>query len=267
MFPVTPTEMETKGPVLIVGLGQLGSLFADAFGALGHRVIEVRRGADWHRLAQENPMPEAVLVTVGEDDLVGVLSALPHVWRGHVVLVQNELRPSTWLSEGIALPTVMVVWFERKNGGTPHAVRESVVAGPLAPLLAEALTQVDLTPSLIEEKALAHELCLKNLYILTLNLCGLAAGGTAGQLLREHRSLLDAVFEEIFTLEQALFGTDIQLDREDLRAGFERALHADPEHATAGRSAPRRLERAREHARHLGISVPQLDQIARDISG
>ena len=257
--------MDVRGPVVIIGLGQLGKLFQDAFTRLGYEVIGVRRGTDWPALAAQHPGAAAVLVAVGEDDLKDVLRTLPAVWRPRVALVQNELRPAMWLSEGITDPTVMVVWFERKNDQPPHVVRESVVAGPLAPLLAEALAPLDLTPSLIETKALAHELCLKNLYILTLNLCGLAVGATAGGLYREHKELFEAVFMEVFALEQALFGHDVRLDPLALRIELERAIHADPEHATAGRSAPRRLERARAEAQRRGLAVPHLDQLAESI--
>jgi len=253
-----------QSPLVIVGLGQLGSLFRDAFEAAGHEVASVTRTSDRAELGRLHPAPGLVLVTVGEDDLDACLTGLPPAWKSRVALVQNELRPGQWLQAGVNEPTVLVVWFERKQGLAPKAVRESVVFGPHADFLASSLVPLGLVTRLVDEDALAFELCLKNLYILSLNLCGLAWGGTAGALLSEHGEQFARVTHELLSIERALFG--VALDERALSTELERAILADRRHATAGRSAPRRFERTLAHARQLGIEVPHLRALSATVS-
>ncbi len=254
-----------QSPLVIVGLGQLGSLFRDAFEAAGHEVVSVARRSDRAELGRLHPAPGLVLVTVGEDDLDACLTGLPPSWKSRVALVQNELRPGQWLQAGVKEPTVLVVWFERKQGLAPRAVRESVVFGPLAEFLASSLVPLGLVTRLVDEDALGFELCLKNLYILSLNLCGLACGGTAGELLTEHAQQFARVTHELLSIERALFG-GVVLDERALSMELERAILAERGHATAGRSAPRRLERTLAHARRLGLEVPHLSALRATVS-
>ena len=73
----------------IIGLGQLGKLFASLLEKRGARVIGIRRDTPIDRTL----VPDRVIVTVPEHELAALLSHLPHAWRDRVVLVQNELVP------------------------------------------------------------------------------------------------------------------------------------------------------------------------------
>ena len=184
---------EVLPPVVIVGLGELGSVFARGLLRLGHPVVPVLRSTPVAALSEAHPDPALVLVAVGEDDLAPALGDLPPQWLSRVALVQNELLPGQWEAAGVEQPTVAVVWFEKKAGKEPHDVVPTVLAGPRANLLARCLEGLGIAHRLVPETELLHELVAKNLYILVLNLAGLLVEGTAGDLLTVHRATLDAL--------------------------------------------------------------------------
>jgi 3-hydroxyisobutyrate dehydrogenase-like beta-hydroxyacid dehydrogenase len=63
--------------VVVIGLGQLGRVFAGGLLRAGCTVVPVNRGDDMAMLAQAHPSPELVLVAVAENDLHTVLASLP----------------------------------------------------------------------------------------------------------------------------------------------------------------------------------------------
>ncbi len=253
-----------RSSVVVVGLGELGGVFARGFLRLGHPVVPVTRSTSAEQALGAAPEPRLVLVTVGEDDLDAALDALPAPFRAQVGLVQNELYPSQWMAHGTSAPTVVIVWFEKKRGRDVIEVRPTLVSGPAEQLVVDALSALSISASVIAPADLAHELCVKNLYILTLNLAGLEMkDGKAGELLGAERSLFDELVPELIRLERALFGEHVSFDDARLRLDLEKSIQADPAHGCAGRSAPRRLERNIAHARRLGLDLPCLERLAK----
>ena len=247
--------------VVVIGLGQLGHVFAGGFLRCGHTVVPVNRGDHPGVIADAYPQPSCVLVAVGENDLAAALDAMPMVWRSRVALIQNELLPAAWTSHGYTDPTVISVWFEKKPGRDPKPLIASPVAGPNSGLLIDALAAMALPArevALGEE--LLFELVVKNVYILTTNLAGLKTGGTVSQLWENHREFAHAIAEEVIDLQEALTGT--RFDRNALIDGMLEAFAGDPEHQCMGRSAPARLQRALAHADRLGLPVPGLRSLA-----
>ena len=248
-------------PVVIVGLGQLGRVFAGGLLRAGCSVVPVNRGDDMTAIAQALPTPEMVLVAVAEADLPGVLAALPHSWKPRAALIQNELLPRDWQGHGYTDPTVISVWFEKKKGIDAKPLIASPAAGPGAALLCRALSTIDLP---CREVALGDELLFellrKNVYILTTNIAGLKTGGTVRQLWTQHEAFARQVANEIMDIQDALTGG--VHDRERLIAGMLEAFDADPDHGCTGRSAPARLTRALHHADAFGLSVPTLRSLA-----
>jgi len=104
---------------IIIGLGQLGRVFAGGLLRVGSTVVPVNRGDDMNTVAAAYPDPQLVLVAVGETDLHAVLAALPPSWKSRVGLIQNELLPRDWLAHGIENPTVISVWFEKRKAPMP----------------------------------------------------------------------------------------------------------------------------------------------------
>lgn len=251
------------GPVVIVGIGELGSVFARGLLRAGRPVYPVTRSMRAGDLVDGVSDPALVLIAVGEDELGPVLRSVPEVWRDRVGLLQNELLPCDWREHSIERPTVAVVWFEKKPARPLHELLPTAVFGPQAPLLADALSRVGVTVRLLDsERELLLELVQKNLYILTTNIAGLSTGGSVRQLWEEHRDLAVRVARDVIVLQARRSG--VTLPEPDLMAALERAIDADPDHQATGRSAPRRLERALEQARALGISLPCLGSIASD---
>jgi hypothetical protein len=246
---------------VVVGLGQLGRVFAGGLLRTGHTVIPVNRGDDMAALAQAHPAPELVLVAVAENDLHTVLAALPAVWKPRAVLIQNELLPRDWQAHGYLDPTVISVWFEKKQGIDAKPLIASPVAGPGAGLVCRALTAIALPcREIAPGDELLFELVRKNVYILTTNLAGLRTGGTVSQLWTRHEGFARQVANEVMDIQSALAG--VQHDREKLIAGMLEAFDGDPDHGCTGRSAPARLARALGHADEFGLAVPTLRSLA-----
>jgi hypothetical protein len=252
-----------KQPVVIVGLGEMGGVFARGFLRAGHPVYPVTRGDDMAEVAAVSPDPALVLITVGEDDLEPVLAALPDTWRTRVGLIQNELLPRDWTPHGIDDPTVASVWFEKKPGTAVTVIIPTPVAGPAAELVVAALEAIDIPSVQIDPSNLVDVLVAKNLYILTVNIAGLPAGGTVWDVWEGNRDLARAVAGEILDIQEYLVGAPI--DRDRAVAAMTTAIVADPDHGATGRSAPRRLERARRNAAAAGLQTPALDEIAEAI--
>ena len=247
--------------VIVIGLGQLGRVFAGGLLRAGCTVVPVDRNDDMTALAQRYPAPERVVVAVGESDLHTILAGLPAVWKSRVVLIQNELLPRDWLEHGYIDPTVISVWFEKKKGIDAKPLIASPAAGPGAALLCRALNAIELP---CREVALGDELLFelvrKNVYILTTNIAGLNTGGTVSQLWSRHEAFARQVANEIMDIQDALTG--VHHDRNALIAGMLEAFDGDPAHGCTGRSAPARLARALQHADDFGLAVPTLRALA-----
>lgn len=247
--------------VVVIGLGQLGRVFAGGQLRVGCTVIPVNRGDDMAAMAQRHAVPELVLVAVAENDLQPVLAALPENWKSCVALIQNELLPRDWLAYGYSDPTVISVWFEKKKGIDAKPLIASPAAGPGAALLCRALTAIDLPcREVAPGDELLFELVRKNVYILTTNIAGLKTGGTVAELWAQHETFARQVAHEVMDIQDALTGT--QLGRDALIAGMLEAFNGDPAHSCTGRSAPARLTRALGHADEFQLAVPTLRKLA-----
>jgi ketopantoate reductase len=248
-----------KKPVIVVGMGEMGSVFARAFLKQGHPVYPVNRHTDINKLARTVPKPRTVLVAVGENDLQAVLKTLPKTWRTRLTLLQNELLPADY--RDLSKVTVISVWFEKKKGRDSKVIIASPAHGPRARLLQKALSTLDIPVRIVEKQhKILFELVLKNLYILTSNVAGLRVGGTVGELWRDHPDFARKVANDVIRLQEALTGS--RFDNDELVDAMVTAFNGDPGHNCMGRSAPARLERALSHADRLGIELPTLREIA-----
>ncbi|MEW6764749.1 MAG: hypothetical protein AB1344_03025 [Pseudomonadota bacterium] len=248
-------------PVIIIGIGEIGSVLARGLLRAGHPVYPVNRDvslADAHRI---NPEPMAVILAVGEAQLQPCLGDMPDVWRDKLILIQNELLPRDWEPHALRNPTIMSVWFEKKKGMDSKPLLPSPVYGPHAGLICKAMHEVGLPAREVADMdALTWELVRKNVFILTTNIAGLVAGGTVEELWRDHEALTREVANEVIDLQEWLTGQTFE--RESLIQGMLEGFHGDPAHKCMGRSAPARLARAISLADEAGLRVPKLRSIA-----
>ncbi|MGB0712802.1 MAG: hypothetical protein ACPGUC_04500 [Gammaproteobacteria bacterium] len=249
-----------KAPIVVIGIGEMGSVFARGFLRAGHPVHPVTRDTDMHALAAELPAPELVLLAVAEKDLHASLEGLPEAWRGRLGLLQNELLPRDWEQHGIDNPTVISVWFEKKKGQDSKVIIPSPAHGPKASLLVNSLGGIDIAARHVPDAAdMLDELVIKNAYILTSNIAGLEVGGSVGDLWSSHPAVARAVFTDVMAIQDHLTGHDN--DRDAVLKGMLNAFDGDPDHKCMGRSAPARLHRALEIADEAGLAVPKLREI------
>jgi ketopantoate reductase len=255
--------METliKAPVVIIGIGEMGGVFARGYLRAGHPVYPVTRKTNIEQLAQTLDKPEVVVIAVGEAELQPSLEKLPQAWRDRLLLLQNELLPGDYAE--LPDPTVISVWFEKKPGQDAKVIIPSPAHGPRAAALEEALGSINIPVRVLKSaEEMEFELVVKNLYILTTNIAGLKTGGTVGELWADHRELARSVGNDVIDIQEALTGNSY--DREALFAAMVTAFEGDPEHKCMGRSAPARLKRALAHAETHKLSVPALKQIAEE---
>lgn len=250
-----------KDPAVIIGIGEIGAVFARGFLRTGHPVYPVTRDMDMQTQCSHIPEPAVVIAAVGEADLHPTLANLPDAWKPRVALIQNELLPADWQRHGLANPTVMSVWFEKKKGQDVKIVVPSPVYGEHAELLTGSLNALDIPAYLVhDQEQLLFELVRKNYYILTSNIAGLKVGGNVSGLWANHEPLVRTVASDIHTLQEHLTGQ--KLDHEELLQAMLTAFEGDPQHQCMGRSAPARLQRALQIADGAGLEVPALREIA-----
>lgn len=252
-----------KDPIIVIGLGELGSVFARGFLRLGYPVQGISRDMDSSLIAQTVPNPAAVLIAVGEADIQQTLATLPKQWKDKVILLQNELLPRDWLAAEIKEPTVISVWFEKKKGMDSKVVLPSPIFGANSKLVFDALAQVDLPSFILDsEEELTYELVRKNLYILTTNIAGLEVGGNVEALANQHKEVMHAVANDVLDIQDWL--TKSTNERTRLMDGLLEAINGDLEHGCMGRSAPARLTRAIGFADKAGLEISKMRAIAKN---
>lgn len=251
----------SRKPVVLIGAGEMGGVFARGLLRAGYPVHPVTRESSIEENAHEIPDPEFVLVAVAESDLHPVLEQTPPTWRDRLVLLQNELLPRDWRAHGLENPTVISVWFEKKRGMDFKVIIPSPVLGPYAQNIADALATLGITTKVLStDQELLLELVLKNVYILTTNIAGLEAGGNVGELWQDHREFARTIANEVIDLQEWLTGES--LNHEALINGMVEAFNGDLNHNCMGRSAPARLERALQLGEEAGIDLPEMVRIS-----
>ena len=245
-----------KAPVVVIGMGEIGSVFARAFLKTGHPVFPLLRGESIDGLQKQIDMPAAVILAVGESDLQSTLKQIPQQWLSVLVLLQNELLPRDWAFLAVE-PTVISIWFEKKKGQDSKVIIASPVHGALSQLVHDSLASLDIAVKIVADKeAMLSELVVKNLYILTSNIAGLEVGGNVGELWQQHRDIAELVIDDVLLIQEQLTGQS--LDKSQLVDLMLLAFDGDPLHQCMGRSAPARLQRALDQAKEFGLELKKL---------
>ncbi len=248
-----------KQPVVVIGIGEMGSVFARGFLRAGHPVFPVTRDTDINALANQVNDPALVLVAVGEAALQDTLSSIPKQWHDRLVLLQNELLPRDWAD--FPDSTVISVWFEKKKGQDSKVILPSPAFGKMANLLESAMATIDIPVRVLDnEQDLLFELVVKNLYILTSNIAGLKVGGTVGELWEKHNDVAMGVVTDVIKLQEALTGECF--NHHELIDSMLNAFNGDPDHKCMGRSAPARLERALKLADEYQLDLAYLKSVS-----
>jgi len=249
-----------KNPIILIGTGEMGGVFARGFLRIGYSVVPITRNSNMQEVANNINEPELILVAVAESDLQHVLKQLPDSWRTNTVLLQNELLPRDWASHHLLAPTIISVWFEKKKGQDYKVLIPSPAFGPKANLLHDALAAIDIPCRVLSNDVeLLHELVLKNVYIITTNVAGLVTGGTVSELWSQHREICTVIANEVIDIQEWL--TKKTFDREGLISDMLIAFEGDPNHNCMGRSAPARLERALAIADEAGLKTIEMRKI------
>ena len=251
-----------KKPIIVLGIGELGSVFARAFLKNNHPVYPITRTTDIDEL-RTSIDPEFILICTGEADLQSALKSIPNEWKDRVAMMQNELLPRDWTAHNLTNPTIISVWFEKKKGTDSKVLISSPTYGKKAQILVDALALIDIPAhTLTSPDELLFELVLKNLYILTTNIAGISIepNATVDTLHNQHLTLMRNVSNDILTLQTQL--AKQTFDAQKLEQGMIKAFQGDLTHQCMGRSAPARLKRTLALAKSFNLSLPTLEDIA-----
>lgn len=250
-----------KKSIVVLGIGELGSVFARCFLKNNYPVYPITRATDINELSNSID-PELILVCTDEADLQTALKSIPNKWKDRVVMMQNELLPRDWKSYHFDNLTVISVWFEKKKGMDSKVLISSPAYGKKAQILVDSLALINIPAHVLDnENDLLFELVVKNLYILTTNIAGLAieAGANVNDLRNNHLALMRDLSKEILSLQTQLTGQTF--NEAELEKSMIKAFEGDLEHGCMGRSAPARLNRALELASEFNLKVPTLQKI------
>ncbi len=250
-----------KKPIVVLGVGELGSVFARSFLKNNYPVYPITRTSNINELANTID-PELILVCTGEADLQTALKSIPEKWKDRVAMMQNELLPRDWKIYNFSNPTVISVWFEKKKGMDSKVLISSPAYGGKAKVLTESLALIDIPAHVLSsEDDLLFELVVKNLYILTTNIAGLTIekGANVNDLRNNHLTLMRDVTKDVLALQTQL--TSQVFNEVTLEKSMINAFEGDLEHGCMGRSASARLDRALELANEFKLQVPTLQKI------
>ena len=254
-----------QSTIVIIGMGELGGVFARGFLRCGHPVYPITRQMNLIEESNKIPVPEFVLISVQESELHSVLEQIPKKWQNKLGLIQNELLPKDWLTHNIEDPTVAVVWFEKKKDMELTSILYTPCYGPKASLISNALLSLgESAPILKNEDDLLYELLRKTVYILTVNTAGLVKNCTVEELWSKDQSLAREIATEVIRIQESITGK--QLPIEKLINGMAEGIKDCPNRHCLGRSAPARLKRWLTYAEKAKIAAPKLLEISRSIT-
>lgn len=254
-----------KAPIVIVGIGELGGVFAHGFLRSGYPVYPVTRRMDMEAQSKLLPEPALVLVAVQEDELHPVLDKIPTPWLNKVGLLQNELLPHDWQRHPLVEPTIAVVWFEKKKSMVLTNILYTSVYGPGAKLMEQALVQENIPVHFPKNEAeLLYELVRKSLYILTVNVAGLVENCSVIELWHDNQALALELAHEAIVIQQYLTGET--LPEQKLIQGMVEGIEDCPNRKCKGRRAFQRLQRCIEYADKGGLHIPKMREIYRNVS-
>lgn len=251
--------MNPSQTLLLLGVGQLGRLYAGGALRSGACVVPILRDTDVAPVLCAYPEGTPVLCAVGESDLDDAVARFPIDRRADLVFVQNELLPDDLERLGARGATLAVVWTLQKPGMPTLVARATGVGGRHAAAVLAWHRALELPCTLYPPELLAIEAAAKYAFIVAINALGVLAPHTVGEWRRRDPARVDALVREATAIAVARIDAPTAFDETlsrvwDGATGFE-AL------PTRGRSSAARVVRALGHAARLSLSTPTLTEV------
>lgn len=245
----------------IIGVGQLGQLYAAGALRLGMRVTPLLRGQDRAAFYEALPPGTPLLLSLPEDALASEVQAVPSTRRDDVILVQNELFPHQWRALGLPHPTVATVWLSRKKHRPIEVARTSLAHGPFAQLFVDIHEALELPARVaVDDDELLQDIVAKYAFILTINALGLVENLTLGEWLARDPEGVRVLIAEAVRLGAWHAGQEMAA--ESISPAVLEAMQALAGYPARGRTARERLLRAARDLAHARVEAPRLLAIA-----
>lgn len=179
----------------IVGAGRIGTMFAGLSTNSSLEVSLLRRGDT--RVLPTGP----ILICTRNDDLEGVLSWVPTDRICDLIFVQNGML-QTWLERHQLQHCTQALLYVAVSsvGDKPIDGGRSVVTGPHAETLVWMMSQLGLQCTAISRRGFMMEMLEKLLWNCVFGLLSEAFGLPVGTVVEEHRSVVQALTEELLTI-------------------------------------------------------------------
>ena len=181
----------------------MAGVLATAFLRKGHPVFPIIRKMNMSEEVNTIVNLRMVVAAVAKKDFKTVMGEIPLQWRDKLVLIQNELLPRDWEAFGITDPTNLSVWFEKKKGMDYNPFLPTPMFGPHAELIAESLQAIEIPSRVMGSMDnMVAELVGKNVFVFTINICGLALpdGTTSSMLWENEQNLALAVADNVIDI-------------------------------------------------------------------
>lgn len=248
----------------VIGLGNLGRLYAGGALKAGRVVCPVNRGDDVVAALARSGPGDPVLVGVGEAALPAVCAALPAERRADAILVQNGLARPRMRELGVGGATLAVVWTLEKPSFARLESLPMGAYGPQATFMREATAAIGLrcatsgiegsTDAGIDE---GTDAAAKHAFILAINALGLVRPITVGEWLESDPARVDAFVAEGARLAGPMLG--VQADPTKVAGRARAGMSGFGALPCRGRTALDRVDAARAFAATRGIPTPALD--------
>ena len=249
----------THRAAAVIGLGNLGRLYAGGWLRAGYAVHPIGRRTDARAVLNGLPERTPLLCAVGEASLANAVEAVPPARRGDLIFVQNELFPEDLQRLGTPDATIAVVWTLVKAGFPLILGRRLAVTGPQEEAFAEACAALE--HPVLAGAPIGWECATKYAFIVAMNALGLLRADTLGAWLADDPERVEALIADACRVALARIGapeTDLARAVAEVAEGVEgfRALPC------RGRSSAARVARALNTAETLGIHIPALRDAA-----
>ncbi len=235
----------------VIGVGQIGGVFAQGALRLGARVQAFTRQRPLTSQDQLEP-DELIVVSTPEGEHERVFAAIPESLYSHVCLVQNELLLIG--AEQLTSANWGMIWFSKKAGTGIDVCGTNAFVGPQAEAFAEVLRASNLEAETVRAAERGRIAAEKYAFILALNALGLLRESSF-----EKRSLVSeflaekALIEDLVKESCRLSALCNHLD--DLNTASHRkvseGLKALAHLPAGGRSSRQRIERGYQRAMSL----------------
>lgn len=247
---------------VILGAGRVGQALSEAAASAGRECVLVDRNGPRDALSGDAGVP--ILVATRNDDLGGVLGAVPpHRWGDLVFLQNGAIRD--WLEQqGLRRAGRGLLYFAvTERGGPIQAGQASVFTGAHAADVAEWLGAIGVDAVALDDLAFRAREFQKLCWLVVMGPLCERHGATVGGVVNQYPDDVKTLCKELAVLGQAAMG--VAMVRRELEDSVHNYSSTIPSYKASVKEWRWRNGWVSETAARLGIPVPFHDTILHQL--